>query len=213
MRRGPVLAGRDTTLGSSGEPVADPAGWPVPARGANVPGGSLAGAPAAEAPAADGAVPFDDFYVATRTSVGRALVLALGDADLATDATDEALARAYERWAVVSRLDRPEGWVYRVGLNWALSVLRRRRRSPHRFYEPPTIEGPQPFDAAVHRALGALDVKHRSVVVCRFLLCWSVADTAAALGVREGTVKSRLHRAVKQLEERLGHLRVIEEGS
>jgi RNA polymerase sigma-70 factor, ECF subfamily len=92
-------------------------------------------------------------------------------------------------------------------------VLRRRRRSPHRLYEPPTVDGPQPSDAAVGEALGALDVRHRSVVVCRFLLGWSVADTATALRVREGTVKSRLHRAVKQLEQRLGHLRVLEEES
>lgn len=156
---------------------------------------------------------FEDFYRATRGSVGRALALALGDADLAADATDEALARAFERWSMVSRLDRPEGWVYRVGLNWSLSVLRRRRRSPHRLYERPVLDGPQPADPDLHAALGALDVKHRSVVVCRHLLGWSVADTAAALGVRQGTVKSRLHRALATLQRHLDHLRAPEEES
>src|SRR5438128_2155222 len=71
---------------------------------------------------------FEDFYATARPSIARALALALGDVDLATEATDEALARAYERWPLVSRLDRPEGWVYRVAMNWALSVLRRRHR-------------------------------------------------------------------------------------
>jgi RNA polymerase sigma factor (sigma-70 family) len=150
---------------------------------------------------------FDDFYAAHRTAIGRAVALAVGDVDLAGDATDEALARAYERWHLVSRLERPEGWVYRVALNWAISVLRRRRRSLHRLYERPPGDGPQVPDPAVHDALGALDVKHRSVVVCRHLLGWSVAETADALGVQEGTVKSRLHRAHQVLQSRLGHLR------
>lgn len=49
-------------------------------------------------------------------------------------------------------------------------------------------------------------MKHRSVVVCRYLLGWSVAETAQALGVREGTVKSRLHRAMQSLQSALSHL-------
>lgn len=154
---------------------------------------------------------FDEFYRRSRTSIGRAIALAVGDADLAGDATDEAMARAYERWSMVARLDRPEGWVYRVGVNWSMSVLRRRRRSLHRLYEPAAVDDPQVSDPVVHAALGELDVKHRSVVVCRHLLGWSVAETASALGVRQGTVKSRLHRAHQVLQVRLGHMRNPEE--
>ena len=155
---------------------------------------------------------FDEFYAATRPDIARALALALGDVDLATEATDEALARAYERWPNVSRLDRPEGWVYRVAMNWARSILRRRKRGEHRFYAP-TDTTVAIADPDVHAALGELDVKHRSVIVCRHLLGWSVADTAAALRVREGTVKSRLSRATAILQSRLHHLRDIEEPS
>jgi RNA polymerase sigma factor (sigma-70 family) len=154
---------------------------------------------------------FDAFYASSRTPIGRAVALAVGDVDLASDATDEAMARAYERWTLVSRLERPEGWVYRVAVNWSVSVLRRRRRSLHRLYEPATADGPQMPDPALHDALGSLDVKHRSVVVCRHLLGWSVAETADALGVHEGTVKSRLHRALRVLQSRLGHLRDTED--
>lgn len=154
---------------------------------------------------------FDGFYRERRDAIGRAVALAIGDADLAGDATDEAMARAYERWATVSRLERPEGWVYRVAINWSVSFLRRRRRSLHRLYEPASADGPAARDPALHEALGALDVKHRSVVVCRHLLGWSVAETADALGINEGTVKSRLHRALRQLEGRLGHMRNTED--
>jgi DNA-directed RNA polymerase specialized sigma24 family protein len=45
------------------------------------------------------------------------------------------------------------------------------------------------------------------VVVCRLLLDWSVEETAAALGVRPGTVKSRLHHSLRRLENKLHHMR------
>ena len=158
------------------------------------------------------ALTFDEFYASARPDISRALALALGDVDLAMEATDEALARAYERWPLVRRLDRPEGWVYRVAMNWALSILRRRKRSDHRLYAPAetsvTIADPD-----LHAALAELDVKHRTVIVCRHLLGWSVSDTAAALKVREGTVKSRLSRATSILQARLSHLRDNEEHS
>jgi RNA polymerase sigma-70 factor (ECF subfamily) len=195
-------------------PTAPTPSWP-PVRDA-APDLRLAPALSTEAPEDDVtdevARTFDEFYAATRPDISRALALALGDVDLALEATDEALARAYERWPLVRRLDRPEGWVYRVAMNWALSVLRRRRRSDHRLYEP-TDTSVAISDPDLHAALGELDVKHRTVIVCRHLLGWSVADTAAALRVREGTVKSRLSRATAILHSRLHHLRDTEEHS
>jgi RNA polymerase sigma-70 factor (ECF subfamily) len=152
----------------------------------------------------ESALRFEDFYASARPDISRALALALGDVDLALEATDEALVRAYERWPTGRRLDRPEGWVYRVAMNWALSVLRRRRRSDHKLYEPGDTSLAI-ADPDVHAALSELDVKHRTVIVCRHLLGWSVADTAAALRVREGTVKSRLSRATRILQSRLRH--------
>jgi RNA polymerase sigma-70 factor (ECF subfamily) len=153
---------------------------------------------------------FDEFYSRSRAELARALSLALGDVDLGVEAVDEAMARAYERWPTVARLDRPEGWVYRVAMNWALSFLRRRRRSDHRLYDP-GADHIAISDPDVHAALGALDVKHRTVIVCRHLLGWSVAETAASLKLREGTVKSRLHRAHRILQSSLRHLHDPEE--
>jgi RNA polymerase sigma factor (sigma-70 family) len=150
---------------------------------------------------------FHAFYVGTRDRVGRALALTLRDADLAADAVDEAMVRAFQRWTKVRVFSNPSGWVYRVALNHARSRLRRlaRRRSQPRDL---TIDGRElPLEPAIERALGELSVDHRSVVVCRLVLDWSEADTAAALSIRPGTVKSRLARALAQLEPRLAHLR------
>ena len=149
---------------------------------------------------------FVAFYRETWPGVARALAVALGDRDLAVDATDEAMARAYPRWSTLAGYDNPGAWVYRVGLNWARSHRRRiSRRLP---WAQATEAPPVPVaDPAVRDALLALPLKLRSVVVCRLLLDWSVDDTATALGVRPGTVQSRLHRALRSLHVSLDHLR------
>jgi RNA polymerase sigma factor (sigma-70 family) len=147
---------------------------------------------------------FDTFYATARQSVGRALALTLRDVDLASDAVDEALVRAYQRWDHVGRLDNPSGWVYRVGLNYARSRVRRLLRRP-----PATADRTEftVADPAIARAIDELSIEHRAVVVCRLLLGWSEAQTASALKIRPGTAKSRLHRATAQLEQSLHHLR------
>lgn len=154
---------------------------------------------------------FADFYRSSWDQVARGLTATLGDRDLAVDATDEAMARAYARWHTIGGYDFPTGWVYRVGLNWARSYHRRLARAlPLRRSEPAQLDGglgAGVADPAIRDALLDLDVKHRSVVVCRLLLDWSVDDTAAALDIAPGTVKSRLSRALTILESTLGHLR------
>jgi RNA polymerase sigma-70 factor (ECF subfamily) len=149
---------------------------------------------------------FTDFYRASWPGVARALALALCDRDLAIDAADEAMARAYPRWEKLRGYDNPAGWVYRVGLNWARSHHRRlSRRLP--FAHPEATEPAPVSDPAIRAALLELPVNQRSVVVCRLLLDWSVAETATALGLRQATVRSRLHRALRSLEASLDHLR------
>jgi RNA polymerase sigma factor (sigma-70 family) len=55
-------------------------------------------------------------------------------------------------------------------------------------------------------AVNRLSEEHRLVVACRFLLDLSEAETASALGIRRGTVKSRLSRALERLHEEVpGH--------
>ena len=145
---------------------------------------------------------FETFYRDGYSDIARALTVTLGDLDLAQEATDEAMVRAYARWEKIRAYDNPGGWVYRVGLNWARSARRRLTRVPpfhdRRVVDPPGVD---PANAA---ALHDLDVSLRAVVVCRLLLDWSVDETAAALRLKPGTVKSRLHRALAQLERTLG---------
>lgn len=162
---------------------------PLPARGVT-----------GETPMVTSFPSFEDFYQQHRTSIGRALALTLRDADLACEAVDEAMARAYQRWPHVRMLDNPGGWVYRVGLNWSRSFLRRTRRpAPSWMHVPQVNPGPMVTDPSVDRALAELSVDQRAVVICRFLIGYSEAQTASVLGLRPGTVKSRLSRALDRL--------------
>lgn len=145
---------------------------------------------------------FEAFYRDGYADIARALTVTLGDLDLAQEATDEAMVRAYARWDKIGSYDNPGGWVYRVGLNWARSARRRLTRTAP-FHERRVIDAPA-TDPAHYAALRELEVGLRSVVVCRLLLDWSVDETATALRIKPGTVKSRLHRALAQLEQHLG---------
>ncbi len=149
---------------------------------------------------------FDDFYLEHRDRIARAVALSLRDAELGGEAADEAFARAAQRWHQVSTYDNPEGWVYRVAINWARSWLRRVRRERDRrpLLVSPTASVDAVVDVDLERALATLSHDLRSVVVGRFLLDWSVDQTADALGVPPGTVKSRLSRALRQLERAMG---------
>ena len=53
-------------------------------------------------------------------------------------------------------------------------------------------------------ALESLNDKHRRVIVLRYYLDWSLEEIAEALRIPKGTVKSRLHRALKSLQEEMG---------
>ena len=142
---------------------------------------------------------FEAFYGRQRDAIGRALAITLRDDELAADALDEAMARAYQRWDQVSRFANPAGWVYRVGLNWARSVIRkltRPGRAPRAFE---MVSAAPTFDADIDRALRALTIDQRAVIVCRFFIGYSEAETAVVLGIRPGTAKSRLSRALETL--------------
>jgi RNA polymerase sigma-70 factor (ECF subfamily) len=146
---------------------------------------------------------FDEFYRKRRTEMVRALALALGNRDLGLEAADEAFTRALERWSDIDGYENPEGWVYRVGLNWARSKLRRRAFVVGALFEEPVHVDDLP-DPDLLNAVEGLSLRYRSVVVARFFLDWSVEQTADSLGIPEGTVKTRQARALERLRRQLG---------
>ncbi|HEU4719909.1 MAG TPA: RNA polymerase sigma factor [Gemmatimonadaceae bacterium] len=108
-------------------------------------------------------------------------------------------------------------YLVRIAMNLSLNALHRRRRGllrfvsrddPDRSPPEPAIDPPASTDEeerriVVRRAIMGLSPKHRAVVVLRMLQSLSTRETAQALGIPEGTVLSRLSRAMKELESML----------
>ena len=131
----------------------------------------------------------------------------------AEDATQDGLLKA---WRALGRFRAGEPlrpWLLRIVANEA----RNRRRSAHRREQfalrAAEVSGeaaPSPEDAAVAAgerarllaALESLPDAAREVLACRYLLDLSEEETAAALEIPRGTVKSRAARALERLEER-----------
>jgi RNA polymerase sigma-70 factor (ECF subfamily) len=142
---------------------------------------------------------FEWFYAQHRNAIGRALAITLRDDTLAADALDEAMTRAYQRWQEVSTTDNPAGWVYRVALNWARSFLRKVTRAGRGPRAMELVSTAPTFDPDIDRALRELTIDQRAVIVCRYFIGYSEAETAAVLGIRPGTAKSRHSRAIATL--------------
>lgn len=146
---------------------------------------------------------FARFYTGERDQLVRALSVMLRDPDLAAEATDEAMARAYARWGTVSAYANPAGWVYRVAANWAISRLRRRRFRGTGALPENRVTDPEPSDGSLWAAVAALPPEQRAVVVLRYGLDWPLRWVAEAVDAPLGTVKSRLSRAVANLRTRV----------
>lgn len=150
---------------------------------------------------------FDTFYRQTAPRVIHLVYATTGDLTLAQDCTQEAYARAWQRWSQVSQADDPLSWVRTVARRLAISQWRKdtNRAEAHRqlslVQDTPQIS---PDRVALVTALKALSPQHREVLALHYLLDMSVEAIAEDLGAPVGTVKARLHHGRKALAAALG---------
>jgi len=135
------------------------------------------------------------------TRVFQALVAMGARADEAEDAVQDAAVRALESGGAIEKLD---GWLFVVALrSW------RARRTRERFLHPlewfrGSAPAPDPVGLTVLGELARLPQRQRQVMVARYVLGLSQKDTAAGLGIAQGTVTATQAQATRRLRSRLG---------
>ncbi len=146
---------------------------------------------------------FEEFYRDYRRTIATTLAASVGDQELGFEAADEAMSRAFQRWTDVSSYSNPQGWVFRTGRNWAVSVIRRRSmgKLKDQLVARSFIRQESQPDTDLERAVSRLKEEHRSVVELRFYSDLSINQIARELGIPSGTVKSRLSRALVALQQ------------
>ncbi len=133
----------------------------------------------------------------------------------ADDVVQDAFVKAYLALPRFRRDGEFRGWLLSIVRNQTRNLFRSRSRRAAREEFASPADGLLAADPAVEadlfarrdellRGIRALRTPLREVVACRFLMELTEAETAAALRIPAGTVKSRLHRALNELRAELG---------
>ena len=146
---------------------------------------------------------FEELYRSQFEPVLKAVWALCGNRSVAEDATQEAFARALERWRRLRGEPWAAGWVTTTALNAARRALRRRdlRRAPAPA-EPDLDE-----EVDLWRAVRALPRRQQEAVVLRYVVDLPVDDVASVMRCEPGTVKAHLSRAREALRGRLEEAR------
>ena len=159
---------------------------------------------------------FEVFFERHRTLIYRTAYGLTGDRLAAEEVLQDTFVRSWSHRAGL-RLDvSPVPWLHRVALNLCYSRLDRRQLRTEPIGDGGAIAGvasatAEPAERAerqelrqiVREGIAALPPKHQSVVVLFYLHGLSLQETASFLDIRLGTVKSRLHYALRSLRSHL----------
>ena len=134
----------------------------------------------------------------------------LRDIDLAEDATQQALLSVWQDLPQLRDPARFEAWSYRLLVRACYAEGRRTRRATPNLRLLPTDESTVEEGLSevvdrdqLERGFRRLSLEHRAVVVLHHYLDWPLEQIAETLGVPIGTVRSRLHHAMRGLRAAL----------
>jgi RNA polymerase sigma-70 factor (sigma-E family) len=155
-------------------------------------------------------VEFHAFFERHYSELSRFAHLLTGEADAADDLAADALLALWYRWDRVRAADHPSAYARGVVANLARTRIRsavRERRRISLFWSQREEKTENPDIAGVvdvQEALRRLPFRKRACVVLRHAFDLSEKDTALALGVSVGTVKSQTSKGMAELQKLLG---------
>ncbi|MBB6438936.1 SigE family RNA polymerase sigma factor [Streptomyces candidus] len=158
----------------------------------------------------DAATEFHEFFERHYVELARLAHLLTGEPDAADDLAADALLAVWHRWDRVRAADHPAAYARGVLANLVRGRIRsavRERRRVALFWaqRPESVDAPDVAGVVdVQEALRRLPFRKRACVVLRHAFDLSERDTALALGVSVGTVKSQTSKGMAQLEQLLG---------
>jgi DNA-directed RNA polymerase specialized sigma24 family protein len=136
------------------------------------------------------------FFTENEPRLRRALVATYG-AERGREATAEAFTYAWQHWARIATMERPVGYLYRVGQSRS-----RPRATAYSF--PPVADTSVPWvEPELPGALTSLTERERVVVVLIEGYGWSQRETAELLDISTSSVQTYLERALRKLRTAL----------
>jgi RNA polymerase sigma-70 factor (sigma-E family) len=148
-------------------------------------------------------------YQAHAVGLIRLAIVMLGDRVAAEDVVQDAFLGLYRHWDGLADRTKALAYVRSAVLNRCRNVQRQRHRDIRRGAEPLTVESAEATVLVgqehqhVLTAIRTLPDRQREALVLRFYLELSEDETARAMGISKGTVKSATSRAVAALGRRL----------
>lgn len=146
---------------------------------------------------------FSDYVSARRDGIRHLAFALCGDWQGADDIVQIALTKLYVAWPRVRRSASEDAYVRKVVLRTAIDESRRpwRRETAVRYLEDGPTPSPPDSSTALDliTALKTLPPRQHKIIVMRYWVGMSVAETATELGITEGTVKSQSSKALSKL--------------
>lgn len=118
------------------------------------------------------------------------------------DAVQEALAKAWDKRKSLRDESFFETWLIRILLNECHNLQKRRKRYAPMEFMPESADARE-GDSGLRDALISLEAKLRAPILLYYIEGYNVKEVSAMLGVREGTIKTRLARGRMKLKEML----------
>ncbi len=129
-----------------------------------------------------------------------------GHRQLAEDLLHDTFVQAMRGLEQLRRANSPRAWLFSIARHLGLNALRRRRTVvslSETATAAPTTAGPDAKLERVREAIARLPAVHREALQLRLHVGLSYEEIAEVLGVPVGTVRSRLHNAVRSLRQQL----------
>jgi RNA polymerase sigma-70 factor (ECF subfamily) len=144
---------------------------------------------------------FQALYESHGRKIKRTLEGMTGSEAVAQELTHEAFLKAWAQLPSFMRKSKLSTWLYQIAINTGRDYLRAHRRAPA--VEEEYVELLSPERRAVREGLLEIKSEEREILVLHYYEGQSIEEISEILSAPQGTVKSRLFEARKDLRERL----------